>query len=262
MQFPTTPASVLLLVLLAITIILSIAYVLRVRAGRIPKFRPLFGIVQLRALFGDVAETGRPLHVATGTGQQGAFGTTAETIASLLITQRIAEATTQRGGTVAATSGDIVAHAALRGTVQQAFRQAGYASDYQPQAVQLVAQTTPIAYAAGVAARYQVEPMAASVVAGNYDTEALLISEEGAAQNIPQIAATTSLTALPVLALSAQATLVGEDLFAAEAYLSDDDQPKARLLTHDALRWVLLVLIVVGLIWQLIAPLVGLPQLA
>jgi hypothetical protein len=266
MDFLATPAFVLLLTLLILTLLLTLLYVLRARSGRFPTFRPLPGIADLRARFGAVAEEGRPLHVATGTNQAtvGTITPSAESIASLLIAQRVAEETARRGGTVAATSGDIVGHTALRGTIHSAHRAAGFGGDYDADRVQLVAQNTPVAYAAGVAARYETQPVAASVVAGAYGAEALLITEEGAARNVPQLAAAASLTALPVLQLSADATLIGEELFVAEAYLSDAAGPKARILTVDALRWVVLVLLVVGLIWQLLAlfvPALGLPAL-
>lgn len=263
MAFSATPDNVLLLALLLITLPLTVVYALRVQAGRLPVFRPLAGLADLRTRLSNVAESGRPLHIATGTGQRSAAGTgpTAETIASLLIAQRIAEEATRRGGHVSATSGEIVAHAALRGTVHQAYAEAGFASDYQPDSVQLVAQNAPAAYAAGVATRYATEPFVASMVAGNYDVEALLITEEGAAHEIPQVAATTSLGALSVLALSANATLVGEELFAAEAYLSDATSPKARLQTQDALRWVVLALLMAGIVWQLLVAAQVIPAL-
>ena len=265
MPFLATSAFVLQLTLIVVALLLTAVYALRVRSGRLPRFRPLPGIDRLRALFSEESESGRLLHVATGASRFSATGMTAETIASLLIAQRVAEATTRRGGNVAATSGDIMAHAALRGTIHSAYRQSGFDADYQSSRIQLAAQQTPVAYAAGVAARYAAEPMAASVVAGNYDAEALLISEEGRKRAIPQLAATTSLAALPVLTLSADTTLVGEELFAAEAYLSDASAPKARLLAQDALRWTVLVLLLGGLIWQLLAvlqPSLGLPLLA
>lgn len=255
MLFPTDPASILLLLLLGLTPLLVLGFALRVRSARVPVFRALPGIARFRTLFSDVAESGRPLHVATGANQGSAAATapTAETIGSLMIAQRIAEQTTKRGGTVAATSGDIIAHLALRGTLRQAYRGAGTVSDFQADDVQLVAQNSPAAYAAGVSARYAAEPIAASVAAGNYGSEALLIPEEGAAHAIPHLAAATTLSALPVLALSADATLIGEELFAAEAYLSDAVAPKARLLTHDLLRWLLVALLLGGLGWQLLA---------
>ena len=254
MIFPADPASILLLFLLVVTPLLALLFALRARTARAPQVRPLPGIALLRGVFGLSAETGRPLHVATGASGGGALpGPSAESLASLLIAQRVAEETTRRGGSVAATSGDIVAHAALRGTLRAAYSQAGYATSYDAADVQLVAQGQPVAYAAGVAARYAAAPPLAAVVAGGYGAEALLITAEGAEHAVPQVAAATSLAALPVLALSADATLVGEELFAAEAYLADSAAPKARLLTHDALRWLVLALLLGGLLWQLAA---------
>lgn len=253
MQLLPIPDLILLLALLVATLLFALFFAVRARTGRVPSVRPLPGIDRLRTKFSEVAESGQPIHVATGAGQLGAPGTTAETIASLMIAQRIAEETTQRGGNVAATTGEIVGHTALRGAFRRAYRQAGFISDYQPSSVQFAAQNEPTAYAAGVAARYKAEPAAASMVAGNYGAEALLITGEGAAQKIPQIAATTSLAALPVLALSADATLVGEDLFAAEAYLSDQAAPKARLRAHDALRWLIVLALIGGIVWQILA---------
>lgn len=266
MDFLATPASVLLLTLLILTILLTVLYLPRARSGRLPQFRALPGIADLRARVGAVAEEGTPLHVATGANQStiGTITPSAESIASLLIAQRVAAETTRRGGRLAATSGDIVAHTALRGTIHEAHRAAGFGDDYDADRVQLVAQNTPVAYAVGVAARYETQPIAASMVAGAYGAEALLITEEGAARNVPQIAAASSLNALPVLQLSADATLIGEELFVAEAYLSDAAAPKARILSVDALRWVVLVLLAAGLIWQLLAlfvPTLGLPTL-
>jgi hypothetical protein len=265
MPFLASSASVLQLTLFIVALLLSAVYALRARSGRLPSFRSLPGIDRLHALFSEESESGRALHVASGAGRLSATGVAAETLASLLIAQRVAEATARRGGRVAATSGDIVSHAALRGTIHGAYRQAGFGADYRPDAIQLVAQQTPVAYAAGVAARYAAEPIAVSVVAGSYEAEALLISEEGQAHAIPQIAATSSLAALPVLTLSADTTLVGEDLFAAEAYLTEAAASKARLMTQDALRWTLLALLLGALIWQVLAllqPGLGLPLLA
>jgi hypothetical protein len=267
MTFPVTPASVLEVLLPVLVLLLTPIYVLRARAGRLPSFRDLPGIGLIRSRTGALTESGELLHVAAGANSGSADGVTpaAETIASVLIAQRVAQETTRRGGHVVATSGDLTSHLALRGAIHDAYRQSGFAADYRADGVQLVAQNTPTAYAAGVAARYRVEPVAAGVVAGAYGAESLLITEEGAANGVPQVAAAASLSALPGLALSADATMIGEDLFAAESYLTDDSSPKSRLLTHDALRWAIVALIAAAMIWQMLAlllPGLGLPALS
>src|SRR4028119_2064760 len=129
MPFLATSAFVLQLTVIIVALLLTAVYALRVRSGRLPRFRPLPGIDRLRALFSEESESGRSLHVATGASRFSATGPTAataggraagggppppapaasrfpatgptaETIAGLLIAQRVAEATTRRGGNV------------------------------------------------------------------------------------------------------------------------------------------------------------------
>ncbi|MDQ5851368.1 MAG: hypothetical protein M3380_04710 [Chloroflexota bacterium] len=257
MQLPYVDLFVLL-ILPALALIFTFLHHARVGRGSVPTLRPLAGMAAFEKRLREVVEVGQPVHVATGASQPGAVGATAETLASLLITQRLAEAATQRGAHTAVTTGDVVALAAARGTVRQAYRGTGLAADYRGSAVQLVAHQTPIAYAAGVARRYAVEPMDMSVVVGDYGSEALLIGEEGAQRRLPQISGATTSTALPGLALSTDATLIGEELWAAEAYLSAAAAPKARLLTQDALRRILVLSIIAGMIYQVLDLFLGL----
>jgi hypothetical protein len=254
---------ILLLLLPALAVIFTWLHHARVTHGRVPTFRALPGIAGLNRRVGSVVESGRPVHVATGGSQTGAVGTTAETLASLLITQRLAESVTRRGGTITATTGDAPALLAARGSVREAYRGTGFAADYRGSNIQLVAHQAPVAYAAGVARRYALDAVDCGVVVGDYGSEALLISTEGTERAIPQLSGATTLSALPALTLSTDATLVGEELFAAEAYLAAAAAPKARLSTHDALRQALLVLIVIGIIYQILnlALGLGLPSL-
>ena len=257
MQIPFV-SDLILLIIPVLAVIFTWLYHARVQAGKAPPFRPLPGIASLETRLGEMVESGRPVHVATGASQRGTIGATAETLASLLITQRMAEVATRQGGGIVVTNGDVVTNAAARGIVRQAYRQTSFAADYRGHEAQLVAHQTPVAYAAGVARRYAVEPMDASLVVGDYGAEALLITEEGAARGVPQLAGATTLNALPALTLSAAATLVGEELFAAEAYLGSAAAPKARLLTQDALRWLVILLLLGGIAYGSLNTLFGL----
>jgi hypothetical protein len=246
-----------LLVLPALALIFSWWHHTRASRGMLPSFRQLPGIVAFTRRMDEVVETGRPVHVATGGSESGAIGPTAASLASLVIAQRIGEEVTRRGGTVITTVGDITALAAARGSLRQAYRGTGLAGDYRSSNVQLVAHQSPIAYAAGVTRRYDTEPIDSSVVVGDYGAEALLIGEEGAARHVPQLSGATSLSALPALTLSTGATLVGEELFAAEAYLTSSTLPQARLLTQDALRRVVVLLLVIGVLYQILGAMLG-----
>jgi hypothetical protein len=60
----------------------------------------------------------------------------------------------------------------------------------------------------------------------------------------------TSTTAQPLAILSCDATLIGEEIYAAEAYLASAPSAKARLLSQDALRTVFIVALVLLLLVQ------------
>lgn len=62
--------------------------------------------------------------------------------------------------------------------------------------------------------------------------------------------------------LTTSATLIGEEIFAAEAYIAPDGPAQARLLTQDTLRTAVIVLLVAGFLYSLIQPSLGLPTLS
>jgi hypothetical protein len=154
-----------------------------------------------------------------------------------------------------------VAHLALRGSVRQAYQIAGQAQDYDPSRVELLAHNDALAYATGVTTLYERQPLEASALIGGFNQEFLLIGEEGARRDLPQVAGTTSSVALPLMILTTPATLIGEEIFAAEAYIASSGSAQARLLTQDVLRTVVIVLLIGGFVYGLVQPAFGLPPL-
>ncbi|MBC8077284.1 MAG: hypothetical protein H7Y32_14505 [Chloroflexales bacterium] len=258
---PPPPQTVLLLLVALVVAVATLVYHSRMQRRPSLTLRPLPALDALRLALGRGAETGRALHLSPGSGAIGNRSTSAETIAGLLIAERVASEAALNGAPILASSGDAVAHLALRGTLRQAYSRAGQMQDYDAADVQLLAQQDPMAYAAGVATLYRRQRLEASQLFGSFGQEVLLLSEEGAQRTAPQIAATTSTTALPLLYLSAQATLIGEELYAAEAYLASTPVPQARLLTQDVLRTAVIVLLVGGLVYAALQPVLGLPAL-
>jgi hypothetical protein len=158
------------------------------------------------------------------------------------------------GAPVFASSGDAVAHLALRGFLRQAYQRAGVGQDYNPNNIQLLAQQDALAYASGVTTIYGRQRLEASQLIGGLGQEVLLASEDGALRAVPQVGGATTTTALPLLYLTAQGTLIGEEIYAAEAYLAREAAPRARLLTHDVLR----TLVIVGMALLIVVAALGL----
>lgn len=249
MDLPLQTLTLLLIVFLVI--VLTLLYHARaLDRRRTSGRRPLPALAALRRGLGSGAETGRAIHLSPGSGAIGARTTTAETIAGLLAAERTATEAALSGIPVIASSGDAVAHLALRGALRQAYQRVGLGQDYDAANVQFLAQQDPMAYASGVAALYGRQRFEASQLIGSFGYEALLATEIGAQLDVPQVAGATTSTALPLLYLTADGTLIGEEIYAAEAYLSRAPESQARLLTHDALRTVAIVTIVVLALWQ------------
>lgn len=256
------PVETIFVLLVALVVaLLTLWHHARTFAGHIPARRPLPALDALRSALGRGAETGRPIHLSPGAGTVGDRATTAETIVGLLAAERVAGEAALNGAPILASSGDAVAHLALRGTLRQTYRRAGQSQDYNPANIQLLAHQDSMAYAAGVTAVYARQRLEASQLLGSFGAEFLLLGEEGAQRDIIQVAGTTSTSGLPVMFLSAHSTLIGEEVFAAEAYLSTTTTPQARLMTQDVLRTIVIALIVVGLIYSLLQPVLGLPTL-
>jgi len=257
-----------MLILLVTLVIVAMTWLhhARVLAGRIPERRPLPALDALRGALGRGAETGKSLHISPGGGQigasSGARGSTAETFAGLMVASRVAEEAALNGAPILVSSGDAISHLALRGAVRQAYQLAGQTQDYDSGRVQLLAHQDAVAYAAGVTTLYGRQQIEASALVGSFGQEFLLIGEDGAQRDLPQVAGTTSSTALPLMMLSTPSTLIGEEIFAAEAYLATDPAAQSRLMTQDGLRTVMIILIIGGFIYGLFQPALGLPPLA
>lgn len=262
---PPSPNAILVLLVVLVVVALTWLHHARVSAGRLPRRRPLPALETLRAALGRGAETGRATHVAPGASVLGAAdgsrATTAELIAGLLVAERVAGEAALNGAPILVSSGDAVAHMALRGSVRQAYQVAGQAQDYDPSRVQLLAHNDELAYAAGVSTIYARQPLEASALVGGFNQEFLLIGEEGAQRDLPQVAGSTSSVALPLMLLTTPATLIGEEIFAAEAYVASPGPSQARLLTQDALRTVVILLLIGGFVYSLVQPALGLPPL-
>lgn len=244
MQIP--PATALLLVSLLIVVVLTLLFHERLRLGRlIVRLRPLRALAVLQQALAYGAETGRALHVSPGSGSIGGRGSTAETIAGLLMAERVASEAALSGTSLLASSGDAVTHLALRGTVRQAYQHAGVGQGYHPSQVQLLAHQDPMAYASGITTLYGRQKLEASQLIGAFDQELLLAAEVGAQLHVPQIIGVSSATAQPLAILAADSVLIGEELYAAEAYLATAATAQARLFTQDALRVVVIVAMVI-----------------
>jgi hypothetical protein len=208
-----------------------------------PVFREIPAFIRLRQAVGRVVEDGTRLHVSLG---RGALATpqSASALEGLVLMRRLAGMTSAGDEPPIATSGDTVV-AILSQDALQAGSQATAQGAYDPNAGRLTG-LTPFSYAAGTIPVIRDENISTNVLMGNFGVEATLLADAAERANSFILAASDNLTAQAVLFASAQEPLIGEELFAAGAYVDAGRLHAASLTVQDILRWVIIIVVLVG----------------
>ena len=214
-----------------------------------PAFREIPAFTRLRQAVGRVVEDGTRLHVSLGHGAlitpQSASG-----MAGLTLLRRLAELTSAGDQPPIATSGDAALTILSQRTLETA-SQACAQGVYDPAAGRLTG-LTPFSYAAGAIPAIRNENISANVLMGNFGVEAALLTDAAERANTFTLAASDNLAAQAVLYASAQDPLIGEELYAAGAYMDAGPVHAASLIVQDILRWLIIVVILVGALIQLL----------
>ncbi len=208
-----------------------------------PVFRDIPAFNRLRQAVGRVVEDGTRLHVSLG---RGALVTpqSASALAGLTVLRRLAELTSAGDRPPIATSGD-AALAILSQDTLQAGSSASAQGNYDPTAGRLTG-LTPFSYVAGAIPALRDENISANVLIGNFGVEAGLLTDASERANTFNFAASDNLAAQAVLYASAQEPLIGEELYAAGAYVDAGAIHASSLSTQDILRWLIIIAMLVG----------------
>jgi hypothetical protein len=85
---------------------------------------------------------------------------------------------------------------------------------------------------------------------GAFYAESLLLAETGFSTGAIQVAGTANVAQLPFFVVACDYTLIGEELFAASAYLSGDPKLVGSLKGADLMKIVIITAIVTGCILE------------
>jgi hypothetical protein len=102
----------------------------------------------------------------------------------------------------------------------------------------------PAAYAAGVMGILGAERVEANVMVGAFGDEYLLMGEAANRHRCQHLGGVSDPAVLPFVYATAQQALIGEDMYAAGAYLNRKPWHLASLRGQDALRWGIVLAII------------------
>ena len=232
-----------------LTAILMAAFALL--QGRFPlHIRKIPAFTRVRRAVSLVVEDGTRLHVSLGHGnlltQLGASA-----FAGLSLLRRLGEVTSLSDRPPIATAGDNVLTLVAQDTLRTAHEAVAVEQPFNMNNGRL-AGMTPFSFAAGVLPTIRDEAVSTNVLIGNFGIEVGLLTEAADRQNATVIAASDNLPAQAVLYAATSDPIIGEELFAAGAYVQSGPLHTASLLVQDILRWLIIVSILVGVVLKVL----------
>ncbi len=205
--------------------------------------RRIAGLEALDEALGRATEMGRSvlfIHGLHGMDQ-------VSTIAAINVLSRVARRTAEYDSHLRVANADPVVMSVSQEVVKESYLEAGRPDAYNEDNVFMVA-TDQFSYAAAVEGIMVREKPAAHILMGYFYAESLLLAETGAATGAIQIAGTDSYTQLPFFVTTCDYTLMGEELYAASAYLAREPRLLGSLKGQDIGKAALIAALVVGTI--------------
>lgn len=134
--------------------------------------------------------------------------------------------------------------------VKEAYYRTGHPDTFNEGNIQFVTDDQ-FAFAASVNGTLVREKPAAIIMLGTFYAESLLIAETGNHIGAIQIAGTAETSQLPFFVASCDYVLIGEELFAASAYLSNDPMLLGSLKGQDYAKMLLILFMLYGVLAEL-----------
>ncbi|MCE5241025.1 fibronectin type III domain-containing protein [bacterium] len=236
--FKADQTNVLVTSLLIVAIVIATIVLARRRDMYI---RPIAGLRAVDDAIGRATEMGRPILYVSGLTGVGDIAT----IAAMLILGHLAKRTAAYETPILVPCNDPLVMAVQREIVHEAYLEAGKPDAYDPDSIYYVTDSQ-FGYVAAVDGIMLREKPAANFFMGFFFAESLILAETGATTGAIQIAGTDADTQLPFFITSCDYTLMGEELYAAGAYLSRDPILLAQLKGQDLGKIAIFAMLLVG----------------
>jgi hypothetical protein len=218
-------------------------YITAAKKGTSLFVRRISGLDHVDEAIGRATEMGRPILYITGIGAM----TDIATIASVNILGRVGRRVADYESRLLVPSYDPIVMAVCQEVLQDAYIDAGRPDAYKKDDV-FYLTSDQFAYAAAVDGIMVREKPATNFLVGIFFAESLLLAETGASTGAIQIAGTDQMAQLPFLVTACDYTLIGEELYAASAYLSREPVLLGSLKGQDLGKLVLMIWTLVGTI--------------
>jgi hypothetical protein len=229
-------ASVLFILILLVSIGMA-------KSGKNIFIRRIAGLNAIDEAIGRATEIGKKVLYIPGIQSMDEI----QTIASISILSHVARVTARYGADLDVPNKDPLTFVSAREVVRSAYLAEGRPDLYREEMVNYVTYDQ-FAYTAAVSARMIREKPAAIFLIGYFFAESLILAETGQSTGAIQIAGQADPTQLPFFVATCDYTLIGEELYAASAYLTREPILLGSMRAQDIAKGIVIVLGILGII--------------
>ena len=241
-----------LLITLALIASAVFAFIVLARRGMPMRIRKIAGLAAVDEAVGRATEMGRSILYINGIQDMDDL----QTVAGVTVLGHVAKTAAEYDAKIEVPTARSLVMTAARESVQSSYFSAGRPDAYNPDLIYYVTdeQFGFVAYVSGMMTR---EKPAACFYMGSFFAESLILAETGNSVGAIQIAGTANPSQLPFFVAACDYTLIGEEFFAASAYLSEQPEQLGSLKGQDMGKLLVGVVLVVGVLLATVGTLTG-----
>jgi len=220
-------------------------YITQAKAGKELFIRKIAGLEAVDEAVGRATEMGKKIFYIPGTQDMENI----QTIAGVTILGRVAKLAAEYETQLDVPVSRSLVMVTAREIVKEAYLNAGRPDAFNEDMVHYLTDDQ-FGYAAAIDGMVVREKPATMFYMGAFYAESLILAETGNSIGAIQIAGTAMPAQLPFFVAACDYTLIGEELFAASAYLSKEPKLLGSLKGQDVGKGLILIVILIGVIIQ------------
>ncbi len=231
------------LVAVAVYILILVIMIQLARRGRTLFIRRIAGIDALDEAVGRATEMGKPVLYLCGMLDLGEVST----IAAVNILAGVAKKVGQYQSRLLMPCRDPMVMTVAQEVVKESYMAIGRPEAYMAEDI-FYTTYDQFPYVASVDGIMLRERPATNIYMGYYFAESLILAETGAMSGAIQIAGTDAITQLPFFVVACDYTIIGEELYAASAYISRDPKLVGSIKGQDYMKLLLGAFLILGIL--------------
>lgn len=205
-----------------------------------PFIRRIQGLTAIDEAVGRATEMGRPMLCSTGLA-----GVSVETLQALSITTYIIRSSARFGNRTIVPVYEPQMYPITEEAVREAYTVEGRPEQFNPDDIRFLSNRQ-FAYAAAVAGLIWREKVASCFLFGYFYAESLIMAETGQQVGAIQVAGTPATTQIPFLIAACDYVIIGDEFYAASAYLSRDPTLLGSIVGQDIVKGLIIVVVIAG----------------